>query len=829
MGDSRRRQNHSCDPCRKGKRGCDAPEIRDETGYTCSNCKRWKKKCTFEFVAARRADTRAVSGNARSKGKSTSTSTLAAPTAVPASVATSVAAPPTPDSGDIPTMTVPHISSRNTMLDDGLRSSELDPANLGDMFAFTSPSNFAASALHAQVPSVGLETNEPIAWDTGIPTDWSVPTMPQSEKSLSPLAPQLFLPPENMSTNPYDTDITQELDDGFPHDKSIGHMAKKRKFQWGLCIASDQTANQIGRSTMTRNLMRIYHDSMENALSCWLTEHNCPYADPVSALLPFNQRKEWGPSWSNRMCIRVCRLDRASASIRGRALSVEEDKTAARALHLAIVAFASQWTQHAQKGTGLSVPADIAYDERSVRKNIWNEAKHALQHSTGIPSFRVAFANIIFSLTQSPLDETQPAKLGQLLENDGAPVFLENANRQLYTFRHKFARLQREAAPAVSELRRGSISSTLTEALELPTPESQQVDPILANQDHHSTLSLLFWLGIMFDTLSAAMYQRPLVVSDEDSQIASAAPRSSTDPRVNLNYWEVPDHNPPTKNDVWGDFFLRPATRQDPNPLSSLNPHMQPQIQPSQPRWPCSYEEAASVLSEATPVKVLLYRRVTQLQTLIYRGASPVRLEEVIQKTLLVYHHWTCTYQSFMLDCVANHEALPHRIQSWYVILDGHWHLAAMLLADVLESIDRSHLGLESERQSRIASDLIATLRIDNALAVGALARSSLQGQNSTMHRYFHDSLNEVAFLVEPWTVVLIHSFAKAAYISLECLGGSAGESDDGSQGALAECFQQNCEFCICALKYLGRKSDMASCVAGGLETELLAKVGRVV
>ncbi|KAL2844925.1 hypothetical protein BJX68DRAFT_242585 [Aspergillus pseudodeflectus] len=824
MGDSRRRQNHSCDPCRKGKRGCDAPEVREEIGYTCSNCKRWKKKCTFNFVSSRRADTRGVAGNARSKAKaaSTSTSTSAAPTAIPASVATSVAAPPTPDSGDIPTMTMPSISSWNTLLDEGLRSSELDPASLGEMFAFTSPSNYAASALHAQAPNTVGGGNDAIAWDMGIPTEGWTTTMPHSEKSLSPLAPQLFVPQDNVSMNPYDVEIIQELDDGSSDDTSTDHIAKKRKFQWDLCVASDKAANRVGRSTMTRNLIRIYHDSMENALSCWLTEHNCPYADPMSALVPFNQRKEWGPSWSNRMCIRVCRLDRAASSIRGRALSAEEDKTAARALHLAIVAFASQWTQHAQRGMGLSVPADIAYDERSIRKNIWNEAKHALQHSTGIPSFRVIFANIIFSLTQSPLDETQPAKLGQLLENDGAPVFLENANRQLYTFRHKFARLQREAAPAVSDLRRGSISSTLTEVLEVPTPESQQLDPILASQDHRSTLSLLFWLGIMFDTLSAAMYQRPLVVSDEDSQIASASPSPSTDHRVNLNYWEVPDHNAPAKNDVWGDFFLNPPKRQEPIPLSTTHPHLQTQ----QPRWPCSYEEAASVLSEATPVKVLLYRRVTQLQTLIYRGASPARLEQVIQKTLLVYHHWTCTYQTFMLDCVANHESLPHRIQSWYVILDGHWHLAAMLLADVLESIDRSHLGLESERESRIANDLIATLRIDNALAVGALARSSLHGQNSTMHRYFHDSLNEVAFLVEPWTVVLIHSFAKAAYISLECLGTSAGGSDDGPQGALAECFRQNCEFCICALKYLGRKSDMASCVAGGLERELAAKVG---
>lgn len=193
---------------------------------------------------------------------------------------------------------------------------------------------------------------------------------------------------------------------------------------------------------MTRNLIRIYHDSMRNALSCWLTEHNCPYSSSISDVLPHRERREWGPSWSNRMCIRVCRLDRASSSIRGRALSAAEDKAAARALHLAIIAFASQWTPHAQKGTGLSVPAPIAYDERSIREKVWNEARHSLEHSTGIPSFRIAFANIIFSLTQSPLDDGEDVRLDQLLESDRAPIFLENANRQLFTFRHKFARLK---------------------------------------------------------------------------------------------------------------------------------------------------------------------------------------------------------------------------------------------------------------------------------------------------------------------------------------------------------------------------------------------------
>ena len=86
------------------------------------------------------------------------------------------------------------------------------------------------------------------------------------------------------------------------------------------------------------------------------------------------------------------------------------------------------------------------------------------------------------------------------------------------------------------------------------------------------------------------------------------------------------------------------------------------------------------------------------------------------------------------------------------------------------------------------------------------------------MHRYFHDSLNEVAFLVEPWTVVLIHSFAKAGYISLENIDAS------GKYASLTESLRENCNFCIRALEYLGRKSDMATVVAGTLSRSLKAR-----
>ncbi|KAJ5587839.1 uncharacterized protein N7459_003604 [Penicillium hispanicum] len=759
---------------------------------------RWKKECTFKWLSSKRAESK---GHRRRTDASTAG---AHPSHTPPSV----------------------VTPYGVTWAEGPRLSEWYPTNPGGMLGATEPTN-CASLLNLTPPVAGgldggeLDQYDFFSWSTDIPHGWPPRAVTEgSEETSSELESQAVIPdliPSSFQTTP-ETD--QQFEDGskpssfefaapgykYPdHAYSVPEQNYRSasSFEWRLCTASGDTTRQYARSTMTSNLIRIYHDSMENALSCWLTEHNCPYSGSNSNLLTHTKRKEWGPSWSNRMCIRVCQLDRASSSIRGRALSAKEDQTAARALHLAIMAFASQWTQHAQKGTGLSVPESIAHDERSIRERVWNEARHALEESAGIPSFRIIFANIIFSLTQRPLDNEQDELLGQLLENDSAPRFLEAANRQLFTFRHKLARLKREALPSTRELRKASIGSMMSDMLEVPNPSgSSQGTSILTSSEHQSTLSLLFWLGVMFDTLSSAMYQRPLVVSDEDSQIASASASllDSAD-HVDTDGWNIPRNRSREKQDVWGDFFLRgPVER----------PYSQ-----AQPRWPCSYEEAASVLSEATPVKVLLYRRVTQLQTLIYRGAYGDRLEEVIQKTLLVYQHWNCTYQRFMLDCVAHHDLLPPRIQSWYVILDCHWHLAAMLLADAVESIDHGRLGSETKREAREVSGLISALRIDNALAVGALARSSLQGQEPTMHRHFHDSLNEVAFLVEPWTVVLIHSFAKAGYISLNSFRAPR------AHGALAECFRQNCLFCIRALQYLGRKSDMAFLVARNLSRSL--------
>jgi hypothetical protein len=94
-----------------------------------------------------------------------------------------------------------------------------------------------------------------------------------------------------------------------------------------------------------------------------------------------------------------------------------------------------------------------------------------------------------------------------------------------------------------------------------PTSNIPHVDPILANPEYCETFNLLFWLGVMFDTLTAAIHQRPPVVSDEDSQITCVAPTMShmttNGSQVDLDSWNIiPNLVRAKKQDLWGDLFL---------------------------------------------------------------------------------------------------------------------------------------------------------------------------------------------------------------------------------------------------------------------------------
>lgn len=144
--------------------------------------------------------------------------------------------------------------------------------------------------------------------------------------------------------------------------------------------------------------------------------------------------REWGPNWSNRICRQVINLDRISSAVRDRPLTISDNKTASNALNLAIMAFATQWSQSSERrrsksrkidseGCVIETPENVysrdgaentqrssglrPHLDRTMQHSFWEQARQAIQDATQIESFRVVFAHIIFALTQKPVDRDQ--------------------------------------------------------------------------------------------------------------------------------------------------------------------------------------------------------------------------------------------------------------------------------------------------------------------------------------------------------------------------------------------------------------------------------------
>ncbi|KAK4902647.1 hypothetical protein LTR27_000585 [Elasticomyces elasticus] len=549
------------------------------------------------------------------------------------------------------------------------------------------------------------------------------------------------------------------------------------------------------RLTIKTGLVKIYHDSMEGALSCWLTERNCPYSAAA-----FDGTNVWGADWANRIVTRVCDLDRAY-SMTG-SVSARGQQQATRVLNAVVMAFASQWSQsgessdvHAERSpcsdhNSGNLP-DLGVDDfgRNMQTTLWHQASKALFEASENMSFRVILAGIIFSLTQRPMDpthmqscgSTQSANLALLfniLDHDGPPIALDIALRKLQDHQRRFAD---DGNASSGGLRTSSARLQLSGA-------------------HKQTFGLLYWLAVMFDTLSAAVNRRQFAVSDIDS----ASIYTDTEATA------VSDNNPfhivsASGVDLWGTYFLHQHSRTG-------------DVRKQYIRWPCSYTDAASCLADAAPVKVLLFRRVAQLQNLSYSLRSAVEVENGIEAVMAVYDHWNSSYGRFIDDCIRHHEDLPARVQSWYILLAGHWSLAVFILADLIEKLDGTGRTTPSNRCSRQSLNIIGTLRAGSAFTVSELGRCSQSADDELSFAKspnFHHAVNKAALLTEPWTMVLVRSFGYAGAFWAR----KAAPESEPVYSDMGSCMaRERLHHCINALSLLGRKSDMARYAAQVLQ-----------
>ncbi|KAH0499789.1 hypothetical protein TgHK011_006956 [Trichoderma gracile] len=807
-----RRQNHSCDQCRRSKRGCDAPSLgagqRNSnlgqvniggSSFKCSYCSKTNKTCTWEWAKAQtlqrstaygsKSPLKGLPGRRREK--------------MDASFDSSMAQKPLDSNDD----------------DDCFSSLQADSWRVEDYLCFPGKSDYEWN-----VPALQTSVFEDPFMRYSLPNDVpyfrtvvSEDPTTTSELTGDANATISYTIEPQLSECPPGTDAVSPAQYCHPlQDDGLVSLAKRRR------LSSDGTGSQ--RTSLSRfsvdqemmshtnsqlistNLLQIYHDVLEHNLSCWLTEINNPLTTQSRHRDTENRAglvREWGTAWSNRIYTRAIQLDRESISANLVRLTPAQDASVTNALHLAIMAFATQWAQgsHRQReryptaSTSSGDESDGFAEEfdRSLQHQIWAQAKRALQDVDELESYRVALAELIFGLTQKAWDhepgdrefrgatdirshgvglETEvKARLGDIISTEGPPIYMERAARKVQTLQARY-----------NAGRRGIGSSVGNNNAVEATGTSQ----FFSSKENKETAGLLYWFAVMFDTVSSSMNERPVVVPDEDiphyadEDLPDTATEDDTPPH---GRWDV--------GSFVHDDVENPAYK---------------------PTWPCPYEDAAKAVTKAAPVKVLLFRHLSYLQGILRRGARGKKVEDIISSTLSLYRYWNKTYGSFFRELMLDVNSVPERIRSWFFCISCHWNLAALMIADLVAFVDENNLGTDIETWARTEGKIAWRIRDASTQELSELAVISIPCQGSQDDSNFHHAVNEGTILTEPWTMILIRAFSMASAILL-------GEADEALRHGAAQLGYTGGHFeetlgkvlnCIKALWHLGKKSDMA-------------------
>ncbi|KAF2703379.1 hypothetical protein K504DRAFT_463445 [Pleomassaria siparia CBS 279.74] len=849
-----RKQNRCCDQCRKGKRACDAAILEDTLLDTngsseypptvfhysdvfgpltpCANCEKTKKRCTFEWLRSQRiAQAAPQTSNSPPSKRQRTRSGSSNDRHSRIEVAHQVQAAEAPHSTTA--------SETSTTGGDFVAYGETEPFDLGITFAdFPTGMPLSSSSESDFFPfdegllgfvGVGCEGQQGLSCvDLLEVGDVYSHDLNSHEEELSEGAREGAM---RLNPCPQDPATIGNQKSPSEFDKMAMQKSRKRRrrsssrsssiagaqiqIQTPTLSPTDTLLSSTNNALLAENLLKIYHNSFEKALSCWVTERTCPYSIGSEVSLA----NDAGPDW-NRIYHRVFRLDRLAAPIRGRHLTCSENQAASKAINLAIFAFSTQWAQSSQRSkdkypfhvTGsdndLSQDAGVSSPckdfDSDLQISAWHEARAALKNVAEVESFRVVLAQIVFSVTQKPMvkpenstSDVQPpytdkggfsgieepqldeqdvtecedllSRLKITMDGDGPPTHLEQGLRLIHSLRS-----------------RASMSETLNKK-PAQRVKRLRLSPNRLDATDRATIDLLFWLGVMFDTLSSAMHKRPLVVSDEDSDIYPTRPTAIENSTNGATVTTDGSYGATTQSGgIWDDHLLARQRKQ---------------WQGIATRWPCSSDQAESLLCNAAPVKVLLFRKVTRIQTLLVRNVPVKRIDNALRSALNVCNHWEEMYAPFIGDCIEDHNCLPPQVQSWYLCLAAHWHLATLLLADLIETIDNSELSAES----RMPYGFVERFRIRNASTLSDLARCACPPKEAlfSRSRVLHFGLNEGALLTEPWTAVLIRAFAMAGAVLFQCI------SSIGKTHNEEDAFRRVND-CVQALWYLGRKSDMA-------------------
>lgn len=575
------------------------------------------------------------------------------------------------------------------------------------------------------------------------------------------------------------------------------------------CFNADRgIMTSTNNSIITDSLLGIYHDVLENNLACWLSEDTCPYkvrsvqelttlrSKPV--MPPNSSREAYGATWSNRVYGRIVQLDRVAQKLGQLRLTRSENRAASKALSLAMMAFATQWSQGKRRSElyrisplDTSVHRDVSPGEgdefeENIRESTYEQAKQALRDCSDVESYRVVYAELVFGLTQIPQPCGDKERNGKpTIDSLGrAESFVQKKQKIVKLLAQRYVSVER--ATRKVHAMKFRINAVETGFSVFSTGQSQA--QLLA--EDRSTIGLLYWLAVMLDTVSSSMSERPVALADEDCQHEDLGTAS----------------NRPTSplRQRWDDSLFVQDDLEQPTLLLS---------------WPCTYDDAAEAVTRSAPVKVLLFRYIACLQNTLRKRDFGRAVEDIVSGAMALHKYWATTYSSFFRGLITDYDNVPARIKSWFVCIVVPWNLGALMLADLIEFIDQNNMGLKQASCVRITNNLPALIRKASADELSDIALVTTPTQHGSDNRQlpeYHFAISQGSLLAEPWTALLVNAFAKAALYHLEVVDEicKQGPQISLSSQEISDDALRRARSCAQCLWFLGSKSPVASDVA---------------
>jgi hypothetical protein len=351
-----------------------------------------------------------------------------------------------------------------------------------------------------------------------------------------------------------------------------------------ISMQEHRLADKSNKITISSDLMKIYCDSLENALECWIDREACPYRIETDVGLhshAFNEQTR-SSSFSNTFYNRVHRLDAVFSRQTPKPLTRAEDSGSSKALKLAIMAFACQWSHSSRpsstilhertraltdedhavepRPTSNFGASDAQGFERLLRLSVWHESQRCLSRWRHCGSFRVILASIVLFCTQQPLDEDE---LNDSPENHIQPFASQDlrAEKSVHSSPGGFGDQLNSSAPSINATAQGLVNKSFPDLTLFSSPlygheglqhleiglrhlltwrksiissylHKQQgtfypvTEPpcnrnALPGSQYLSDFNLFFWLGVMCDTTSSVLNQRSLIIPDTETFTSS--------------------------------------------------------------------------------------------------------------------------------------------------------------------------------------------------------------------------------------------------------------------------------------------------------------------